>query len=89
MSNKRERFGEEELETLTSILDKLGHIPISVRSSATNEACVLPGGKGSVHAGENTSFMLPNNHPFQHGWTAKVILNWLKNSGQSMEAEKS
>ncbi|MCJ7582723.1 MAG: hypothetical protein MUP98_19575 [Candidatus Aminicenantes bacterium] len=57
------KFGEEELETLASILNKLGNIPISVRSSATDEGCVLPGGKSSVHAGENTSFMLPNNHP--------------------------
>lgn len=58
------KFGEEELETLASILTKLGNIPISVRSSATDEACVMPEGKGSVHAGENTSFMLPNNHPY-------------------------
>ncbi len=60
------KFGNEELETLEYILHKLGNIPISVRSSATDEACVLPGGKGSVHAGENTSFMLPNNHPHFH-----------------------
>jgi len=57
------KFGEEELEALASILNKMGNIPISVRSSATDEACLQPGGKGSVHAGENTSFMLPNNHP--------------------------
>lgn len=57
------QFGEEELETLASLLKNLGHIPISVRSSATDEACILPGGKSSVHAGENTSYMLPNNHP--------------------------
>ncbi len=57
-----EKFGEEELETLAIILKQLGDIPISVRSSATDEACILPGGKSSVHAGENTSFMLPNNH---------------------------
>ncbi|MFC2146011.1 hypothetical protein ACFLRT_01525 [Acidobacteriota bacterium] len=55
-------FKDEEIVTIASILDELGDIPISVRSSATNEACVLPGG-GSVHAGENRSFMLPNNHP--------------------------
>ncbi len=57
------KFGEEELDSLSSILKKLGNIPISVRSSATDEACLLPDGKGSVHAGENTSFMLPNDHP--------------------------
>ena len=57
------RFGPEELETLTLIMQKIGDIPISVRSSATNEAWVAPGERGSVHAGENTSFMLPNNNP--------------------------
>jgi hypothetical protein len=60
--NQGKKFKDEEIVTIASILDELGDIPISVRSSATNEACVLPGG-GSVHAGENTSFMLPNNHP--------------------------
>lgn len=57
------KFGDEELDIIASILRKLGNIPISVRSSATNEACVSKEGDGSVHAGENTSFMLPNNHP--------------------------
>jgi hypothetical protein len=56
------RFGEQDLKTFRSILAGLGDIPISVRSSATNEACMTPGGDPSVHAGENTSFMLPNNH---------------------------
>ncbi|NIM17003.1 MAG: hypothetical protein GTO45_33970 [Candidatus Aminicenantes bacterium] len=60
--NRGREFKNEEIVTIASILDELGDIPISVRSSATNEACVLPDG-GSVHAGENTSFMLPNNHP--------------------------
>jgi len=60
--NQGKTFKNEEIVTIASILNELGDIPISVRSSATNEACVLPGG-GSVHAGENTSFMLPNNHP--------------------------
>lgn len=55
-------FGDEELNTVAAILRALGNIPISVRSSATNEACLTPGEVGSVHAGENTSFMLPNNH---------------------------
>lgn len=56
------KFGAEELDIIASILRNLGNIPISVRSSATNEACVSEEGYGSVHAGENTSFMLPNNH---------------------------
>ncbi|MBC8182696.1 hypothetical protein H8E88_16470 [candidate division KSB1 bacterium] len=61
--NNGGQFGNEELETISSILEKLENIPISVRSSATNEACLTPDSPGSVHAGENTSFMLPNNHP--------------------------
>jgi len=56
------RFGKQDLKTFRSILAGLGDIPISVRSSATNEACGDPGGDPSVHAGENSSFMLPNNH---------------------------
>ncbi len=56
------RFGKQDLKTFRSILAKLGDIPISVRSSATNEAFVEAGRDISVHAGENTSFMLPNNH---------------------------
>ena len=61
--SQNNNFREQDIETFRSILEKLGDIPISVRSSATNEACVAPGGDESVHAGENTSFMLPNNHP--------------------------
>jgi len=57
------KFKKEEMETISSILNELGEIPVSVRSSATNEAWISPSGEGSVHAGENTSFMLPNNHP--------------------------
>ena len=57
------KFEYEELTPIAEILNKLGDIPISVRSSATNEACISPEGEVSVHAGENTSFMLPNNHP--------------------------
>ncbi len=56
-------FGAEEIALIESILAKVGDLPISVRSSATNEACLSAEGVGSVHAGENTSFMLPNNHP--------------------------
>ncbi|HEX9971105.1 MAG TPA: hypothetical protein VGD14_03455, partial [bacterium] len=57
------KFIAEELIPIAAILEKIGDVPISVRSSATDEAWVSPGGQGSVHAGENTSFMLPNNHP--------------------------
>ncbi len=57
------KLGEEELSIISSVLQKLGNIPISVRSSATNEAIASEEVGGSVHAGENTSFMLPNNHP--------------------------
>ncbi len=57
------KFGKRDFATFKSVLEKLGDIPISVRSSATNEACIVPGADESVHAGENTSFMLPNNHP--------------------------
>ncbi len=55
-------FNNNDLETIKDILSKLGEIPISIRSSATNEAFVSRDDV-SVHAGENTSFMLPNNHP--------------------------
>jgi len=55
------RFPKSDRETFSNILGRLGPIPVSVRSSATNEAVLLPGGD-SVHAGENASFMLPNNH---------------------------
>ena len=62
--NNGEKFGDDELETISTILEKLGDIPISVRSSATNEAWLsATDSAGSVHAGENNSFMLPNNHP--------------------------
>ena len=53
----------EKFHPLSSILKELGEIPISVRSSATDEGWISARGKGTVHAGENTSFMLPNNHP--------------------------
>lgn len=57
------KFFKEEQEAIANILIKMGNIPISVRSSATNEAFVSDSDSGSVHAGEHTSFMLPNNHP--------------------------
>ncbi len=58
-----ERFEREEKDLLTALLGEFGDVPISVRSSATDEAILVTGETGSVHAGENTSFMLPNNHP--------------------------
>jgi hypothetical protein len=57
------KFGDDELKVIASILDELGDIPVGVRSSATNEAVLTKGGFGPVHAGENTTFMIPNNHP--------------------------
>ena len=45
------KFSKKELDVLASILKKLKDIPISVRSSATNEACISPGSDDSVHAG--------------------------------------
>jgi hypothetical protein len=48
---------------LISILEELGNFPISVRSSATDEGGISLRGVGPIHAGENTSFMLPNSHP--------------------------
>lgn len=55
--------GDEECEVLASILGEIGDVPMSIRSSATNEAGIGTEGTGDVHAGEHTSFMLPNNHP--------------------------
>jgi hypothetical protein len=57
-----QKLDAEKCEALRSILEELGDIPISVRSSATDEGVVTPTGVGPIHAGENTSFMLPNNH---------------------------
>ena len=59
----REKLDAKKFASLTSILEELGDIPISVRSSATDEGGVTSKGVGPIHAGENTSFMLPNNHP--------------------------
>jgi len=58
-----EKLDKKKFDVLASILEELGNIPISVRSSATNEGGISPEGVGPIHAGENTSFMLPNNHP--------------------------
>jgi hypothetical protein len=56
-------FGDEELKAIASVLEELGDLPVGVRSSATNEAIVSGDGFGPIHAGENVTFMLPNNHP--------------------------
>jgi hypothetical protein len=61
--NDGKRLDEKKFEIFDSILKELGDIPISVRSSATDEGGTSPKGIGPIHAGENTSFMLPNNHP--------------------------
>ncbi len=55
-------FGEEENDVLDTILHSLGNGPIGVRSSATDEGGVPTGSDWSIRAGENISFMLPNNH---------------------------
>jgi hypothetical protein len=65
--------GSEELAFLGSILGEMGDAPIGVRSSATNEAEISARGTWTLHAGENMSFMLPNNHP-----DTSVRLNQLK-----------
>ena len=57
------RLGDEALSAVATILGELGDIPLGIRSSATNEAGRTGTGIGPVHAGENASFMLPNNHP--------------------------
>ncbi|OGD16222.1 MAG: hypothetical protein A2V76_04525 [Candidatus Aminicenantes bacterium RBG_16_63_14] len=56
-------FGDEERLVVSSILEELGDIPLGIRSSATNEAGRTTGSFSPIHAGENATFMLPNNHP--------------------------
>jgi len=56
------KLDEKKFLILSLILKELGNIPISVRSSATDEGGLSPRGVVPIHAGENTSFMLPNNH---------------------------
>lgn len=58
-----EKLDAKKFAVLSSILKEIGDIPISVRSSATDEGGISLKGIGPIHAGENTSFMLPNNHP--------------------------
>lgn len=57
------KFKAKDLNILDIILKELGDDPIGVRSSATDEACSAVENIGPVHAGENASFMIPNNHP--------------------------
>ena len=57
------KYEAEELNVLDAVLKEMGDVPIGVRSSATNEARVSPKMIGPVHAGENISFMIPNNYP--------------------------
>jgi hypothetical protein len=56
-------FTDEERSVVTSILAELGDVPLGIRSSATNEAGLSAGSFSPIHAGENATFMLPNNHP--------------------------
>jgi hypothetical protein len=56
-------FGSEARSVVASILEEFGDVPLGVRSSATNEAGRSTESAGPLHAGENASFMLPNNHP--------------------------
>jgi hypothetical protein len=60
------RLREEDRAAVLSILEGLGDVPLGVRSSATDEAGLAAGAVSPVHAGENASFMLPNNHPDRH-----------------------
>ena len=56
-------FGDDERSVVTSILEDLGDVPLGIRSSATNEAGLVAGSFRPIHAGENATYMLPNNHP--------------------------
>ncbi len=67
------QLGEEDRAAVISILEELGEIPLGIRSSATNEARRTPAGVGPIHAGENATFMLPNNHPDPQVRTGQAI----------------
>lgn len=67
------RFGDEEQNVVLSILGELTDVPLGIRSSATNEAGPTAQAGGSIHAGENASFMLPNNHPDPEVRLSQVI----------------
>ncbi len=68
------RLREEDRSVVASILEELGDVPLGVRSSATNEAGRATGGISPVHAGENATFMLPNNHPDRQVRLSQAIL---------------
>lgn len=57
------KFAEEEMDTIRAIIEGLDDGPISVRSSATDEAGGEEREGDHLRAGEYRSFMLPNNHP--------------------------
>jgi hypothetical protein len=58
-----QKLGEEDSAVVTSILQEFPEVPLGIRSSATNEAGQSAAGISPIHAGENATFMLPNNHP--------------------------
>jgi hypothetical protein len=60
-------------EVVTAILDEMGETPLGVRSSATSEAGRAGVGPSPVHAGENATFMLPNNHPDREVRIAQAV----------------
>ena len=60
---RRQVVGDDDVSVLGTILSDMGDAPIGVRSSATDESGVSTAERVSIHAGENLSFMLPNNHP--------------------------
>ena len=55
-------IGRDDERVIAGILEQVGDRPVGVRSSATNEAGTACKGSWAIHAGENLSFMLPNNH---------------------------
>jgi hypothetical protein len=63
------RFRDDDLAVIASVLEDMGTLPLGIRSSATSEAGGAAAVSGPVHAGENASFMLPNNHP---KWEVRV-----------------
>ncbi len=56
---------KETIDILKGILREIADAPVGVRSSATNEGGVKSARGWAIRAGENISFMLPNNHPDQ------------------------
>jgi hypothetical protein len=56
-------LGPEEMKIIAAVLNESTEVPLGIRSSATDESGLASSGRGPIHAGENASFMLPNNHP--------------------------